>query len=133
MVKSIRVKTTETWGKVDKSLISSREFKCLDDGYMVNIADAVAREMIKKGWVINIDPLKEIKTPRKVMEVIHGRPDFTETVVNPGLPAEGSEDETGGTEDISPEDSGGEVVDNGGSGKGDAGGEAGVDETVNNA
>ena len=123
MVKAIRVKKTEKWKDVDKSLISSLEFKCLDDGYMVNISDGVAREMIEEGWVINIDPMKEIKSPRKVMEVIHNRPDLPGGVVNPGLP-EGSEDGTEGTEDIPAEDSGEETESDGGAGEGTAGGEA---------
>ena len=90
---------------------------------MVNISDGVAREMIEGGWVINIDPMKEIKSPRKVMEVIHNRPDLPGGVVNPGLPAEGSEDGTEGTENIPAEDSGEETESDGGAGEGLAGGE----------
>ena len=122
MVKSIRVKRMEKWKDVDRSLISSREFKCLDDGHMVNIADQVAREMIKKGWVINIDPMKEIKTPRSIMEVKHNRPDLPGGVVNPGLQEE--TDGTGKTKDIPPEGSGEDAGGDGGTGEGTASGEA---------
>ena len=93
MVKAIRVKKTAKWKDVDQSLISALEFKCLDEGFMVNISDGVAREMIKKGWVINLDPMKEVKSERKAMEV--KKSDLPEGVVNPGL--KGSEDADKGT------------------------------------
>lgn len=111
MKKSIRVRKAEKWGDVDKSLISALEHKCLSGGYPVNISDPVARVMVEKGWVINLDPMKEIKSPRKVMEIIHKKPDVAGGVVNPGLQEE--TDGTEGTEDIPPEDSGEDSGDNG--------------------
>ena len=107
MVKKIRVKKTEKWEKVDRSLISSLEFKCLDGGHMVNITDGVAREMIRAGWVINIDPMKDVKTERSVMEMIHKHPDLAKNVpgvvVNPGLVDEEETDDKGTGPDVPPE------------------------------
>jgi len=117
MNKKIRVKKTDTFQERDKVLLSTLEVKCLNDGHMVNIADDVARKMIAKGWVINIDPLKSIQTERSLQERLT-QPSASQ-VTNPGL-----EDEDGidGTKDVPPEDSGKEAGDHGGGSKSNAGG-----------
>ena len=85
MIKKIRVKKTRTFDKRDMTLLSDRETKAIDGGYMVNLPENVAREMIDKGWVINIDPMKPLAKPRTVKDVMEKNPGLPGPRDNPGI------------------------------------------------
>ena len=132
MKRRIRVKKTETFDKRDLALLSGRETTALADGYMVNISENVAREMITKGWVINIDPMKPITRPRTVADVVRANPGLAANV--PGIETKDEADgNEGTTDDVPREGPYEEVQPDAGAGDCDEGREAevGAEKPVN--